>query len=43
MSAFLEIRKVSRAFNSTMAVKDVSFVVRKGHDFAAQAPQPVQP
>ena len=30
MSALLEVRKVSRAFNSTMAVKDVSFVVEKG-------------
>lgn len=30
MSPFLEIRKVSRAFNSTMAVKDVSLVVERG-------------
>lgn len=30
MSALLEVRKVSRAFNSTIAVKDVSFVVEKG-------------
>jgi branched-chain amino acid transport system ATP-binding protein len=30
VSALLEIRKVSRAFNSTMAVKNVSLVVERG-------------
>jgi branched-chain amino acid transport system ATP-binding protein len=38
MSAFLEIRKVSRAFNSTMAVKDVSFVVEKGELLGLMGP-----
>ena len=30
MSAILEIRNVSRSFNSTMAVKDISFTVQQG-------------
>jgi branched-chain amino acid transport system ATP-binding protein len=38
MSAFLEIREVSRAFNSTMAVKDVSFVVEKGELLGLMGP-----
>ena len=38
MSAFLEVRKVSRAFNSTMAVKDVSFVVEKGELLGLMGP-----
>jgi branched-chain amino acid transport system ATP-binding protein len=38
MSAFLEIRKVSRAFNSTMAVKDVGFVVEKGELLGLMGP-----
>jgi branched-chain amino acid transport system ATP-binding protein len=38
MSALLEIRKVSRAFNSTMAVKDVSFVVEKGELLGLMGP-----
>jgi branched-chain amino acid transport system ATP-binding protein len=38
MSAFLEVRKVSRAFNSTMAVKDVSFVVEKSELLGLMGP-----
>ena len=38
MSALLEVRKVSRAFNSTIAVKDVSFVVEKGEARRPRAP-----
>jgi branched-chain amino acid transport system ATP-binding protein len=38
MSAFLEVRNVSRAFNSTMAVKDVSFVVEKGELLGLMGP-----
>jgi branched-chain amino acid transport system ATP-binding protein len=38
MSAFLEVRKVSRAFNLTMAVKDVSFVVEKGELLGLMGP-----
>jgi branched-chain amino acid transport system ATP-binding protein len=38
MNAFLEVRKVSRAFNSTMAVKDVSFVVEKGELLGLMGP-----
>lgn len=38
MSAFLEVRKVSRAFNSTMAVKDVSLVVEKSELLGLMGP-----
>ncbi|WP_029583827.1 ABC transporter ATP-binding protein [Bradyrhizobium sp. URHD0069] len=38
MSAFLEVRHVSRAFNSTMAVKDVSFAVQQGELLGLMGP-----
>jgi branched-chain amino acid transport system ATP-binding protein len=38
VSAFLEVRHVSRAFNSTMAVKDVSFAVQQGELLGLMGP-----
>jgi branched-chain amino acid transport system ATP-binding protein len=38
VSAFLEVRNVSRAFNSTMAVKDVSFAVQQGELLGLMGP-----
>jgi branched-chain amino acid transport system ATP-binding protein len=38
VSPFLEVRNVSRAFNSTLAVKDVSFTVQQGELLGLMGP-----